>query len=59
MRNAYSVNTTSVDLIQRANIAFLSDMHFGESAVKTAILQANVNNNESNQNERKNTFLYR
>ena len=59
LRNAYFVNTTSVDSIRQANIALLSDMYISDSVIKTAVLQANVNNIESNQNERKNTFLYR
>lgn len=45
LRQAYYQNTTSIEEIQRANIAFESDSHLLDVILKTFILQTNANNN--------------
>lgn len=59
LRDVYYKNISSIDAIQRNNIALLSDMKYIHGTAKAAILQANANTVESNPTQNKNTFLFR
>lgn len=59
LRNAYFSDTSSVDAIQRSNIALWSYAGFIYGTIKAAVFQANANNKGQNPSEHKNTFLYR
>lgn len=55
LRNAYFHNATSVEEIQRANVAFESERHLVDAIMKTVVLQTIANNNQIQQK----TFLFR
>lgn len=57
LRTAYFSGTKDINLIRRENIAFMSDLNFVDSVLKTVVLQTKANNNQENQS--KNTFLFR
>lgn len=55
LRNAYFHNVTSIEEIQRANVAFESDMHLIDVIMKTVVFQTIANNRLNKQR----TFLFR
>lgn len=59
LRLAYFPDTTDTDAIRNGNIALMSDSSFGDSILKATALQANANSRTADENEPKNTFLYR
>lgn len=53
LRRAYFSNTSTIDVIRRANIEFQSDLIMYENVLKAVMFQANANQ------RRKNTYLFR
>lgn len=58
-RDAYFTNTSSVDAIRNANIAFQSEKILRYNILKTVSLQANANNRNCSRNGRKKTYFFR
>lgn len=60
LTKTYYSNTTTIDAIRDANIAYLSDIVINDNMLRMVMLQANANNNNGmDKNQHKNTFLVR
>lgn len=56
---AYFPNTENVDAIINSNIGLLSDSALRDAVLKSIVLQAISNNRDTNEHNRRNTFLFR
>lgn len=59
LRVDYLPNITTDDAIRSGNIALLSDLALSDAVLKSTALQANLNSRDTNEQNHRNTFLFR
>lgn len=59
LKKEYFHDKSNKTAIKEENIGFLSDLNFVDSVLKATLYQAKANNNGTDENAHRNTFLFR